>query len=104
MARSMPDQGQARARLEPYLFLVQQSTASWSPPGLLTICPEDERSGGAAHSLPGDAVHHDAGVISHVGRLDFSDVQVPSLLRNKAAIVLLDEVSVFIEDPRKCKV
>lgn len=103
-AMSWQDLCQTRARLEPYLFLVRESTASWSPSGSLTICPEDERSGGAAHSLPGDAIHHDAGVISHVGRLDFSDIQVPSLLRNKAAIVLLDEVSVFIEDPRICKV
>lgn len=66
-----------------------------------TVTPEEQRRRRAEHLLPGDGVVHHAGVVSHVGGLHLGDVQAPRLLRDEPAAVLLHELRVFVEDPRK---
>lgn len=68
-----------------------------------TVTSEDQRCWRAEHLLPRDGVVHHTGVVPYIWGLHFSDVQTPSLLRDKSTAVLLDKERVFIEDPCKCQ-
>lgn len=65
----------------------------------LTVAAQDQRGRRALHAALGDGVGHHAGVVAHVRGLHFGDVQIPRLLRDEAAGVLLHEGRVLIEDP-----
>lgn len=47
----------------------------------------------------GDRVFNNTGVVAHIGRFYFGDVQVACLLGNKSPCVLDDERWVLVEDP-----
>lgn len=70
----------------------------------LTVAAEHQWRGGTLNAGLGDRVGHHAGVVAHVWGLHFGDVQVPRLLRDKAAGVLLHEGRVLIEDPGKYQI
>lgn len=70
----------------------------------LTICPEDQRRGGALNLALCDAVHHYTRVVAHIRGLHLGNVKVSRLLGDEAPIVLLNEVRVLIEDPCISKV
>lgn len=65
----------------------------------LTITAQDQRGGRALHATLGDGVGHHAGVVANIRGLHFGDVQVPRLLRDEAAGVLLHEGRVLVKDP-----
>lgn len=67
----------------------------------LTVSAQNERSGRPLDTCLGDGVGHDAGVVAHVGRLDFSDVQIPRLLGHEPPGVLLHEGRVLVKNPRE---
>lgn len=85
-------------------ILKKELAKKWHQFYFLTICPEDERCRRAVNFALCDAVHHDTSVVAHVGRLHLGDVKVSCLLRDEAAIVLLDEVRVFVKHPCICKI
>lgn len=68
-----------------------------------TIAPENQWRGRAEHLLPGDRVVHHAGVVAHIRRLHFGNVQAARLLRDETPTVLLNKVGIFVEDPSKCQ-
>ena len=70
----------------------------------LTICPEVQGCRRALNLALRDAVHHHTGVVTHIRRLHFGNVEVPCLLGDETPIVLLNEVWVLVEDPCISKV
>lgn len=68
---------------------------------LLTVDPQHQGGRGPLDTGPGDGVGDHAGVVAHVRRLHFSDVEVPRLLGHKAPGVRGDKRRVFVEDPRE---
>lgn len=66
-----------------------------------TVAAEHQRRGRTLDAALGHRVGHYAGVVAHIRRLHLGDVQVPRLLRDEAAGVLLDEGRVLVEDPGK---
>lgn len=68
---------------------------------LLTVYPQHQRGRGPLHAGSGDGVGDHTGVVAHVGRFHFSDVEVPRLLGHEAAGVRGDKRRVLVEDPCK---
>lgn len=67
--------------------------------GRLTVCLEDQSCWRAVNFAFCDTVHHDAGVVAHIGGLHLGDVEVARLLGHETAVVLLDKVRVLVENP-----
>lgn len=70
----------------------------------LTVAAEHQRSGRTLDPGLGDGVGHHAGVVADVRGLHLGDVQVPRLLRDEAAGVLLHERRVLVKDPGKYEI
>lgn len=70
-----------------------------SPPLSPTVIPEDERGGGTQDPAVRHRVRHHTRVVAHIWSFHLRDVQVSSLLWNEAAVVLVYEGRVLIEDP-----
>lgn len=64
-----------------------------------TVVPEDERGWRAQDPAVGHRVGHHTRVVAHVRSFHLGDVQVACLLGDEAAVVLVHERWVLIEDP-----
>lgn len=70
---------------------------------LLTVYPQHQWGRGPLNTCSGDGVGDHTGVVAHVGRLHFCDVEVPRLLGHEAPGVRGDKRRVLVEDPRESK-
>lgn len=69
----------------------------------LTVIPQDQWCRRAEDFALSDAIVDHTGVVAHIRRLHFSDVQTSCLLGDESTTVLLNKVWVLIEDPCKCQ-
>lgn len=66
-----------------------------------TISAQHERSWWPKDLAVCHSAGYDTGVISHIWRFHFGDVEVTGLLRHKSPAVLLDKRWILVEDPSK---
>lgn len=84
--------------IQPPFHVIQ--TITWcasAPSPALTVVPQGQRGGRPQDLVVGHRVGDHAGVVPHVGLFHLRDVQVPGLLGDEAAVVLVG--GVFVEDP-----